>query len=283
MHRNLFLLLLPAVACQTEANPRGPTPTTLAIIETEPVPPPPPLASVFEPVAASVEADGFEAASGSPADTDTGLMPRSIAIEVRAGENIVLLARWAGTDVETVAELNGLDVSEPLYPGQSLQLPTADETADAAMLETRQAFAQARLERYLERRGGLMAVEEHRVRTGETAWAIARDQHGIPTWVLSAYNPDTNLERLGIGERLLVPVLSDTVAEVGTAEEVRELMSEDVWGEVTTLGAMGEPGFDLTDELSPEDMPSASETVVLRFEAVPSDPEPLEEEPLDAP
>ncbi len=276
MHRNLFLLLLPAVACQSEAPPPGPTATTLAIIETEPVEPadsPPPLSSVFEAPELSVESDGFEASSGDVVAFEDLPLPRSATVEVRAGENLVLLARWAGTSVEAVAELNGLDVSEPLYPGQSLLLPTEDEAADEALVSSREDFAQARLDRYLERRGGLMAVEEHRVRTGETAWGIARSQLGIPTWVLSAYNPDTDLDSLSIGERLMVPVLSDTVAEAEPESTPVEPMDEAIWGETVPVEDLPMPAVELSDELSPEDLPPASETVILRAEPIELPPE----------
>jgi len=281
MHRNLFLLLLPIVACQTEATTRGPTATTIAIMETEPaerVDSPPLLVSVFDAPETTVEADGFAAVRGESASFEDIPLPRNLAVEVRAGENLVLLARWADSSVEAVAELNGLDVSEPLYPGQSLLMPTADEAADAGLVESRESFAQARLERYLQRRGGLMAVDEHRVRTGETAWGIARNQLGIPTWVLEAYNPDADLDRLSIGERLVVPVLSDTVAEVETS--IPTVETEDVWGETGRTVDEALPPTDLSDELSPQDLPSASETVTMRAEI---SAEIMDEEPPDSP
>jgi hypothetical protein len=265
MHRNLILFLLPAaIACQADTPQRGPTATTRVIMETEPVAEPatpPVLATVFTEITTGVESDAFEQSYGAP-DLDTPVeLPRHMDVEVRSGENLVLLARWAGTSVEAVAELNGLDVTEPLYPGQSLLLPTADEAADDGLLGAREAFADARLERYLERRGGLAAVEEHRVRTGETAWAIARDQHGIPTWVLEAYNPDADLEHIGIGERLMVPVLSDTVAELEQPESASEASDVQPW----ELGP--EPTvFDEVELPADLDLPSIEETVTMSEE-----------------
>ena len=265
MHRNLFLILLPAaIACQADTPQRGPTATTRVIMETEPVleaASSPVLATVFTEVTTSVESDALEISFGAP-DVDAPVeLPRHVDVEVRSGENLVLLARWAGTSVEAVAELNGLDISDPLYPGQSLLLPTVDEVADEGLLGSREAFAEARLERYLERRGGLMAVEEHRVRTGETAWAIARDQHGIPTWVLEAYNPEADLEHISIGERLVVPVLSDTVAELDQREVAPETEEVQPW----ELGP--EPTvFDEVELPTELDLPSIEETVSLNEE-----------------
>ncbi len=258
MHRNWFLILLPAVACQADPQ-RGPTPTTVAIMETEPAASTseaPALSAFLPEVAAepSVESDGFEQSEAVATELDPAVLPHALGVEVRAGENLVLLARWADSSVEAVAELNGLDVTEPLYPGQSLLLPTTDDAADQALVQSREAFAQARLSRYLERRGGLMAVEEHRVRTGETAWSIAKEQHGIPPWVLAAYNPGADLERLGIGDRLQVPVLSDTVAAV--EEPAPPALEVEPW-------EIGPEGTVFDEVALPEELelPSIGETV----------------------
>lgn len=280
MHRSLFLLLVPALACSTQSE-TGPTPTTLAIMNTEPaaelpapVLPAPAevdLASVASMVAQSVEADGFEAAGDAAAPPALPL-ERTLAIEVRTGENLVLLARWADSSVEALAEINGLDPTENLFPGQSMLIPSVDAMSDELIVRTRNDAAQAKLDRYLERRGGLMAVEEHRVRTGETAWGIARDQLGIPTWVLAAYNPESDLESLSIGERLSVPVLADTVAELEPieAEEEESAAEASVVEPVDPVEAWDvepEPTVfeevELPDEL---EMPDVSETVSIQEE-----------------
>jgi hypothetical protein len=269
MHRSPILFLLPLVACQQEPTPRGPTATTLAIIQTEPLaePEPPVAVEGSEPTLAallegSVESDAIEHGLGSTGPVEEIPLPRCLELEVRSGENLVLLARWADSSVEAIAELNGLDIIDPLFPGQSLLLPTEDEAADQALLDARDAFAQARLDRYLERRGGLMAVEEHRVRTGETAWEIAKAQRGIPPWVLAAYNPEVDLEHLGIGARLSVPVLADTVAELDEPPPRSSpgLDSAEPWDEAASL----EPGELEDGELDGLELPSVSETVRLQ-------------------
>ena len=273
MRRSLFLLLVPVIACSPHGE-TGPTPTTVAIMTTEPVEvaptqgmaPQPELAAVVDSFPTTVESDGMVAAGG-PEEPPVP-MERTLAIEVRSGENLVLLARWADSSVEVLAELNGLDPTENLFPGQSLLIPSDDEACDETIVRTRDTAAQARLDGYLDRRGGLMAVEEHRVRTGETAWGIAREQLGIPTWVLAAYNPETDLEHLGIGERLLVPVLADTVAELEPEEEQAEEpapMEEPEPVEIWEVEPSPEPADEVTlpDEL---DMPEVSATVKIQEE-----------------
>jgi len=251
-----MLLLIPAaLACDNSDARTGPDPTTLAIMETEPAPASalPSLDSGWEPVdivaapasapEGSVEEDGLVAA-GVEIPAPELAIPRSLGVQVRAGESLVLLADWADSSVEILAELNGLDVSEPLFPGQSLLLPSSDELSDLDLQARRDGFTRARLDRYLASRGGLVEVAEHRVRTGETAWGIARDQMGIPTWVLEAYNEQSELDRLSIGQVLQVPVLADTVAELEVIEPEEELEES-------------------APEVEEEPLPPISETVIL--------------------
>jgi hypothetical protein len=79
--------------------------------------------------------------------------------------------------------------------------------------EGRERHRTARLDGYLAARGGTVATDFHAVRTGETAWSIARDMQGIPVWVLEAYNPSVDLDALRPGQSLMVPVLADIVVD----------------------------------------------------------------------
>lgn len=136
-----------------------------------------------------------------------------VEVTLRHGETLVVLAQQAGVTAEELAERNGLDVTAPLVAGQALLVPVHLVSADQLEADRAAAF-ERRLDRYLRGRGGLAGVSTHRVRTGETAWSIARDRHGLPTWVLAAYNPDLDLDHLRIGDALQVPVLADTVADL---------------------------------------------------------------------
>jgi LysM repeat protein len=134
-----------------------------------------------------------------------------VPIMVRAGENLVGIASVAGVSVEEIVDANGLDARDPLQPGQALIIPLEGDLAHA-FAEARDFARADRLDRYVSGRGGLVGVEAHAVRTGETAWAIAKEQAGVPVWVLTAFNPDTSLDSLGIGQRVKVPVFADSVA-----------------------------------------------------------------------
>lgn len=80
--------------------------------------------------------------------------------------------------------------------------------------ERRERHRLQRVQSYVASRGGAAGIGFHRVRTGETAWSIARDAQGIPVWLLEAYNPSIDIERLRPGQELRVPRIDDTVAEV---------------------------------------------------------------------
>ena len=168
-----------------------------------------------------------EAESQSPTGSSAGTMilgsneveeASGWQTEVVTGESLVLLSQWAGTTVEAIAELNGLDARDSIYPGQSILLPLADEAQIEEFRGARAKGSQDRLDRYLGARGGLIDVDVHVVRTGETAWNIATEQAGIPLWVLASFNEDLDLQTLGIGEHLQLPVLGDTVAELDFEE-----------------------------------------------------------------
>lgn len=51
------------------------------------------------------------------------------------------------------------------------------------------------------------------VATGDSATSIAREQMGIPLWLLQTYNPSVNLDRIRPGQELMVPVVADIVVD----------------------------------------------------------------------
>ncbi len=130
-------------------------------------------------------------------------------VQVRSGENLVIIASWGEVSVEDVLAVNpGLDPSDPLQVGQTLALPGESDEDYVAM---RQVWSDARLTRYIDRHGGLAGVVDHRVRTGDTAWKLAEGEAGVPMWVLAAFNEGSDLETLHIGDTVILPVLADQV------------------------------------------------------------------------
>lgn len=170
-------------------------PAPSSVIHTEPIAP----IEIVADVTTEAPAGLFSTLPGDPVSDVT----------VQDGESLALIASWTGVTSEEIASLNDIDVNDALYPGQQLVLPVL--AADAVTLE-RVAFTEARLSRYLDRRGGLAGTRTYRVQTGDTAWSIAREELGVPTWVLSHYNGAVSMDRLSIGQELISPVLGDEAA-----------------------------------------------------------------------
>ncbi len=137
---------------------------------------------------------------------------------VRRGESLAHFARWAELPVETVAEASGVSLSAALQVGEAVVIP-GDGAVRGKVEQARQRHHQVRAKAYLSTRGGAVGTAFHTVRTGETGWSVATRELGLPVWLVEAYNPAVNLDRLRPGEQLLYPVVSDTVAALDAEEE----------------------------------------------------------------
>jgi hypothetical protein len=138
--------------------------------------------------------------------------------KLRRGESIAHFARWAELPLEDVADASGLD-TEGIYPvGTEILVPVTGERL-AMLVSRRDDHRTARVDAYLASRGGTVGTDFHKVRTGESAWTIAKDAQGIPVWLLESYNPTVDLERLRPGQQLLVPVIANVVVDVGSDDD----------------------------------------------------------------
>lgn len=163
----------------------------------------PSSALVLDPT--SVEpAEPVEPVVEAPAEGET--------FRLRRGETLAHFARWSGLPVEAIAEASELDLDGSYPVGTEVRVPLGGERLDTTR-EARDQHHLRRLEGYLASRGGSVGTDFVRVRTGDTAWSLARDSQGIPVWVLESFNPSTDLDRLRPGQELMVPVLADVVVE----------------------------------------------------------------------
>jgi hypothetical protein len=221
-YTRLIALCLVFTACSGEAR-EDDIPTVVDHVELKaPTPVPEPLAPPPLELVERVEASEIgpepgpesEAFARPPVDTEP---PRSLEVEhpqitVRHGESLYLLAIWAELRPEDIAHATGIDVTDTVFPGDPVVMPV-EPTALAALEERRKAFALTRLDRWLNRRGGLVDVVAYTVQSGDSLWDIGRAQGKLPLWVITAFNQDRatadTLDALRVGDEILLPVTAD--------------------------------------------------------------------------
>lgn len=146
-----------------------------------------------------------------PTESDAPSVPL-VAYELRHGESLDHFARWSGLPVEDIAAASDLSLNGAYMAGTRVKMPLGED-ARSALEKSRDAHHIRRAEGYLNSRGGSVGTEFITVRTGDTAWSLAREQQGIPIWLLETYNPSTNLDALRPGQQLMVPVVADIVVD----------------------------------------------------------------------
>jgi len=153
------------------------------------------------------------------------VLPPAATYTLRRGETLAHFARWSGLPVEVIAETSGLDLFDTFDVGTEIRVPV--EGAVRAEVETeRDRHHVRRAEGYLAARGGSLGTEFYTVQTGDSAWTIARDQRGIPVWLLETFNPSSDLNRLRPGEELMVPIIADIVVDAAEDEDEDDLAFE---------------------------------------------------------
>ncbi len=123
------------------------------------------------------------------------------SVQLQEGESLALLAGWANTTAEALMEHNGLK-SHRLKRAQTLKIP-GSKTATVLFDARREQFKMARLDTYLKRKGEPSLVKR-KVRRGDSLGRIAR-RHRLPLWVLIHFNAERDLDRLNVGDTVVVP------------------------------------------------------------------------------
>ena len=144
-----------------------------------------------------------------------------VEVEVKHGESLYDLSQMSGVDIEALEQLNLIDLNQPLAGGQTLVIPMTADT-EREFHEARRSMVESKKASYLARRGGLSTVKSYRVRTGDSAWQIAQRHGRLPVWLMEAFNPGVDLNRIVIGETLIIPVVGDTEALDGRESSHQE-------------------------------------------------------------
>ncbi|MEZ4319204.1 MAG: LysM domain-containing protein [Myxococcota bacterium] len=207
MHRTLIVTLAIAglAACGTRSSEVQAPPPVVSAIEVHEDTDLPVVPEVSEVAVLEVAPEPQESVVEEPSTPLT-------FFELRRGETLAHFARWSDLPVEEIAKTSELELDGSYAVGTEIALAISPEVR--GLVESRRdAHHRTRAESYLASRGST-GTEFYEVKTGDSAWTIARDRHGMPVWLLESLNPSADLDRLRPGDDLLVPVFNDTVAEV---------------------------------------------------------------------
>ncbi len=175
------------------------------------------VADTDEPAIVEASPDALEPEWDVYDEDEPEPLPPTATFALRRGETLAHFARWSGLPVEVIAETSGLDLFDTFAVGTEIRVPISGEPL-AELATQRDLHHVRRAEGYLAARGGALGTEFYTVQTGDSAWTIARDQRGIPVWLLETYNPSSNLDNLRPGEELMVPIIADIVVDAGDLE-----------------------------------------------------------------
>ncbi|MGB1109721.1 MAG: LysM peptidoglycan-binding domain-containing protein [Gammaproteobacteria bacterium] len=148
--------------------------------------------------------------SADPADYRVGKGGR---IEVQAAETLGHYAEWLKIRAWDIRTLNGLRYGQSLSIGKRIKL--SFKRVD------REAFEQQRIAYHRDMQSNYFETHRiagtlsHKLRPGESLWALASNRYRVPLWLLRQYNPDMDLNAvLPPGAELQIPVV-ETISASG--------------------------------------------------------------------
>jgi membrane-bound lytic murein transglycosylase D len=129
-------------------------------------------------------------------------------IKVDFDETLSHVADWARLSVRELRRLNNLRRrGSRIHVNQSIKVPFRRTTPEE-FERKRQEYHKAIQEDFF----GNYQVEKvvtRKLKKGETLWEICNNVYSIPFWLLSNYNPDTDINAVSAGTSINIPILTD--------------------------------------------------------------------------
>jgi membrane-bound lytic murein transglycosylase D len=126
-------------------------------------------------------------------------------IQVQPGETLALIAQWAEVSVPALRSHARLSAKAGVHAGQGLRVPLTRASADTVEARRRAYHTHAR-EAFLARHS-IAGTRTHRVRAGESLWALCANTYGVPLWLALAYNPALDPSGIRPGTEVRFPRL----------------------------------------------------------------------------
>jgi len=129
-------------------------------------------------------------------------------IKIDFDETLSHVADWARLSVRELRRLNNLRRrGSRIHVNQSIKVPFRRTTPEE-FERKRQEYHKAIQEDFF----GNYQVEKvvtRKLKKGETLWEICNNVYSIPFWLLSNYNPDTDINAVSAGTSINIPILTD--------------------------------------------------------------------------
>ena len=155
--------------------------------------------------AANVEADNQQATIDLSADPSDYSVAANSSIEIQSSETLGHYAQWLGVNSAELRKLNKMKASQPVVIGERLNLDFSQVSVAEFELQRRQFHLEEQQDFFRSYR--IQNVAQHKVAANDNIANLARSKYAVPMWLLRQYNPQLDLDKIGIGETVVFPVL----------------------------------------------------------------------------
>jgi membrane-bound lytic murein transglycosylase D len=128
-------------------------------------------------------------------------------IEIQADETLGHYAEWLQLRADELRKLNRMNPGKPLVIGKRLKLDFSKVTPEI-FEQQRIAYHRGLQESYFARYL-IAGTQEHKIRRGESIWALAEKRYNVPIWLLLQYNPDLELGNVRPGLVVNFPLVEE--------------------------------------------------------------------------
>jgi len=133
------------------------------------------------------------------------IKPSFGSIYVQPEETLGHYADWLGIPTQVLRNLNMLRYGQDIHLGQKIKLVfngISEKEFQRKRMEYHRGIEEDFFASY-----AVEGVLVHKIRSGENIWYLCNQVYEIPYWLLRKYNPNKNLERLNLGDELIIPIV----------------------------------------------------------------------------
>lgn len=128
-------------------------------------------------------------------------------ILVHPDETLPLIAHWLKLDESSLRQLNNLQMTDTIQPGQQLKV-LYPQTSAAQLADLRSDFAREVEADFF---AAYQVVDQftYHVQQGDTIWSLCNRKFHIPLWLLKKYNENMDYSTIRQFQKLLIPIVRE--------------------------------------------------------------------------